>query len=563
MIAATPHPVTSRTSMDERRVGRGPAATVTRKAMASRSDSLARVAEVLTWGSFVAATIVAGVTFGRPDGGVIAAIAPGGWISLGVDRLTALLLLLVTGVAATVQTFARRYLRAEPTQTSFVVLTLVATVMGAALVSAANLVTATVAWVGAGMAVVALTGLRSEPGRWARDRWRVRTAFAVGDGALVLATLLLTWQAGNVALHGGGDVLRGFDAIGWWAPVVAGLIVVAACARCALIPFSSWLPSTLAAPTPVSALLHAGVVNGGGFLIIRLTPVLDAWAPSWYLLAGLGTLTALWAAAVMSVTVDVKGSLVRSTSAQMGFMIVTVAAGLPAAALAHLVAHGLYKAALFLGAGGAVHEVTAHRMVAPAPPPRRAWPLDLLAAGAPALALVAAVVLVPRSGLAVELSGAKVALLGFAWAAGAVVLRGWLQRCRTAANRVLATAAVAVSCSLYVLGMSAFTVALEPTLPSSSTGPGGLAFLPLALGALLLFTGRAWVPATSRLHQRAYALALAQTHAVGRGIHRQHQSPAPIGGHGPAGATTTPAGGADITGPDVGLVDQPRTEVPS
>ncbi len=392
-------------------------------------------------------------------------------------------------------------------------LTIALTAGCVALVSAATLVTLAIAWTATGVAIVALTDLHPSRPQVASDRRRIRTAFAVGDGSLILATLILSAVVGTIPLQDAEGVLGRVDAAGAWTFVAAALVVVAACARCALVPFSSWLPATLDAPTPVSALLHAGAVNAGGLLLIRLTPLLDAGAPAWYLVAGVGAVTAVWAAAVMSVTVDVKGSLVRSTSAQMGFMIVTVAAGLPAAAVAHLVAHGLFKAALFLGSGGAVHEITASRALPSRSPRQERWRLDIVAGALTAVTLSVTVALLSRTSLALELGAAKVTLLCFAWATASVALRGWLGRTRGGSTGAIAAGSVMAATSLYVLGVAAFTHALEPTLASTTNGPGALAFAPLAIGLVALVAGRAWIPASSRLHRRAYLMLLAQTHA--------------------------------------------------
>ena len=131
------------------------------------------------------------------------------------------------------------------------------------------------------------------------------------------------------------------------------LVVVAALSRSAQFPFHRWLPATLAAPTPVSALLHAGVVNAGGILLIRLAP-LSRREVAQALTIAAGAATMVYGATIMLVKPDVKGALAHSTTAQMGFMILTCGLGLWAAAVIHLVAHGFYKSTLFLSSGSAV-----------------------------------------------------------------------------------------------------------------------------------------------------------------------------------------------------------------
>ncbi|CAN5922597.1 NADH-quinone oxidoreductase subunit L [soil metagenome] len=135
---------------------------------------------------------------------------------------------------------------------------------------------------------------------------------------------------------------------------VAG-VLLAALAKSAQVPFSPWLFSAMAGPTPASALLHsATMVAAGAYLLARLQPVLDtvAWfAPT---AIGVGLVTALAGGVVAAIQTDAKKLLAASTSAQYGLMIVAVGAGYPTVAIVHLVAHGLYKTLLFLSAGVAI-----------------------------------------------------------------------------------------------------------------------------------------------------------------------------------------------------------------
>jgi NADH:ubiquinone oxidoreductase subunit 5 (subunit L)/multisubunit Na+/H+ antiporter MnhA subunit len=124
--------------------------------------------------------------------------------------------------------------------------------------------------------------------------------------------------------------------------------------KSAQFPFHSWLPDTMEAPTPVSALMHAGIINAGGFLIIRLSPIVALSAASLLALALCGAFTALFASLVMLTHASVKRSLAFSTVAQMGFMMLECGLGAFGPAVLHLVAHSLYKAHAFLGSGGAV-----------------------------------------------------------------------------------------------------------------------------------------------------------------------------------------------------------------
>lgn len=144
-------------------------------------------------------------------------------------------------------------------------------------------------------------------------------------------------------------------ASGALAAAVAGGVLLAAVAKSAQIPFSPWLFSAMAGPTPASALLHsATMVAAGAYLLARLQPFLDtvAWFGPTTIVIGLAT--ALAGGVVAAVQPEAKKLLAASTSAQYGLMFVAVGAGYPTVAVAHLVAHGLFKALLFVSAGVAI-----------------------------------------------------------------------------------------------------------------------------------------------------------------------------------------------------------------
>jgi NAD(P)H-quinone oxidoreductase subunit 5 len=130
----------------------------------------------------------------------------------------------------------------------------------------------------------------------------------------------------------------------------------------ALVPFHTWLLSSMTAPTPASALMHAGFVNAGGILLLRFAPVVTVDASLMLAIVAVGAASALVGKLVKSVQSDVKGELGSSTVGQMGFMIMQAGLGFFGAAITHLVLHGFYKAYQFLGSGGQVarQSPTAH-----------------------------------------------------------------------------------------------------------------------------------------------------------------------------------------------------------
>jgi NADH:ubiquinone oxidoreductase subunit 5 (subunit L)/multisubunit Na+/H+ antiporter MnhA subunit len=179
-------------------------------------------------------------------------------------------------------------------------------------------------------------------------------SFALGDLAVVAAVATLAVATGSTAI---ADLNRA----GPLALGVAGvLLVVAAASRSASGPFFRWLPDSLGAPTPSSALLHAGVVNGGALMLIKLAPATAETLPGAVAALAIGGVTCVFAEAVMLTRPDVKGRLAWSTIAQMSFTMVLCGLGLHVAAGLHLVAHGFYKGALFLGSGSTVRQTVRH-----------------------------------------------------------------------------------------------------------------------------------------------------------------------------------------------------------
>ncbi len=184
------------------------------------------------------------------------------------------------------------------------------------------------------------------------------------NGLLAIAFVILWLHAGTADI---AAVLATVGGEGASAPVVtaAALIAGAALLISAQFPFHGWLTQVMEAPTPVSALLHAGVVNAGGFLLIRFSPLLVEAPGVLAALVAIGGFTALAASLVMLAQPAVKTSLAWSTIAQMGFMIMQCGLGLFAFALLHIVAHSLYKAHAFLSSGEAVEKVA--RTLRPGP----------------------------------------------------------------------------------------------------------------------------------------------------------------------------------------------------
>lgn len=269
-------------------------------------------------------------------------------LRLSVDAPASVVMVLVPAVALVVAVYAAAH---EPGRgLARLIGTLVAFVgTMELLVVAADLITLLIAWELVGAFSWALIAHEW----WHGDKPRAAShAFVVtrfGDLAL--------FAAAGAALAGVGslryDALGGLSA-GWLHVFTAG-VVLAAATKSAQVPFSPWLFSAMAGPTPVSALLHAAtMVAAGVFIVVRFHPVLDL--AGWFapVTIAIGLATALAGGVVAAVQQHAKRLLAASTSAQYGLMFVAVGAGVPAAALAHLAAHAVMKIGLFLSAGVAM-----------------------------------------------------------------------------------------------------------------------------------------------------------------------------------------------------------------
>ena len=262
--------------------------------------------------------------------------------------ITGLTLLVGTSIAI----YCMRYMRSDERRTLFFA-TLIALVLSVLLfVLADNVIIFSIGWLSSGLLLASLIGHAKEWKEADMAARRSRKAFLIGDAAVLGALAMLCWNAGTWQLSAAVSALSGITTP--FLNIIALLLLIGAAARCALPPFSGWLLSSMTAPTPVSALMHAGLVNAGGFLLLRFAPVLEAAPSVRYIVVATGFFAALWGIGVMMVKPDIKRSLAGSTVSQMGFMIMSCGLGAYAVALWHIVAHGLFKAWLFLDAGSSI-----------------------------------------------------------------------------------------------------------------------------------------------------------------------------------------------------------------
>jgi len=202
---------------------------------------------------------------------------------------------------------------------------------------------------------------------------RAATKFALvwhaGDAALIAAALLLYAAFETVHIAEIATVAAA-TGLGLAGTAAVALVVLAATLKTAAFPLHGWLTEVMEAPTPVSALLHAGIINSGGVILISTAGLVQLSAGAMAALVMIGGFTALFGAVVMLTQSAVKTALAWSTVAQMGFMLLQCGLGLWPLALLHIVAHSLYKAHAFLSSGGAVAAVAALRRPGPVAVPQ-------------------------------------------------------------------------------------------------------------------------------------------------------------------------------------------------
>lgn len=443
-----------------------------------------RVAATLAWVSTLLAISTAiYVGLWGPFSAVLGAERSRTFIGLWANQLTVTLLTLICTVGALVQSYSLRYHqgdRAAPRLFGYANLVIVAMAVVCTSVTVSVL---GVAWVCAGVAFVKVVGFRPELPGVKKAAHRMSRMFAIGDSALVMALAVVYVQAGNVDLASTSSLRSSTEHLAGISSAVAVLIMVAVLTRSAQGPFGGWLIGTISAPTPTSALLHAGVVNGGGILLVRLASLTGDSGLAMIGIFIVAAANAVIGAALMVHKADVKGSLVYSTMAQMGFMVAECSVGAYLAAIIHLVGHALYKAAMFFGSGSQIARIG---QLPTQPIKVIATPLRMLATLVTVAATLGAMIVVPGM---LDHRAAPV-LLVFVSVTVATASWSWWSGCPASGSWTLVWTILLVlagACYGFVLALLGRWIA--PALPLSGVGALNPWWLILVIGASLLVVG--------------------------------------------------------------------------
>ncbi|MEJ2687076.1 MAG: proton-conducting transporter membrane subunit [Gammaproteobacteria bacterium] len=319
---------------------------------------VARVSVTLSVITFSLAAVLLATAVVHGASGQIA--LAGSWGIFLFGPLSALMATVIAGISLIVHVYSVRYMAEEAGYGRFFVLLDLMTATLLAMVAAGDLITLLIAWHLIGVLLYFLLGQDTRSHAAHRYAFWTLITYRFGDLPLVLAAGLLyhvygTWSLPQIFTQiAAGPAVHSFFGVPLTG-LVAGLVAVAAFARSAQFLLHTWLPYTMAGPTPVSALMHAGIVNAGGFLINRFAPVFihTHGVLPWVFIVGL--VTALIGSTLMLTQNDIKKSLGYSTMGQMGFMIMECGVGAFSLAIFHLISHGLFKGTLFLGAGGVIN----------------------------------------------------------------------------------------------------------------------------------------------------------------------------------------------------------------
>jgi len=401
--------------------------------------------------------------------------AAGIGLSVRLDVVSASMFCLVAFIGWIVLRYSSAYLHGEARQRIFIgwmCATLAAVLL---LVLSGNLFQLVVFWIVTSLCLHRLL-LFYRDRRAAESAARKKYIVArVGDLAIVGAAILLFASFGTTEIAAILDAAGTGDSSGMIF-FAAALIALAALLKTAQFPTHGWLIEVMETPTPVSALLHAGVINAGGFLLIRFADVMLMAPGVLAVLVMVGGFTAIFGGAVMLTQSAVKTSLAWSTVSQMGFMIMQCGLALFPLALLHIVAHSLYKAHAFLASGTAVELVAANRR-----PGAIAVPdgKSVIKAFAAALAIYAAV----GFGFGLEDKSPQAIALGAILIFGVAYLiaQGMADDAPRALTLRTSLYSVAVSISYFVLQLGAEHLAAGSLPATPAPGPLEWALITLAL----------------------------------------------------------------------------------
>lgn len=269
-----------------------------------------------------------------------------------VDRLSIIMISLVSFIGIIVSSFSKNYMQGDSNSYKFYFKMLVMLLSVILMVAADNILLFLTTWLSFNFIVTQLI-VHKESWKAAQASGQLAFKnFAHGFICIVLACILLYNQVGSFSIQ--YIINHADNSLSTFIALI--LLLVGIMRQSAILPFHRWLISSLNSPTPVSALMHAGIINGGGFLLVRFSHLYCMFPWMLDLIFVIGLITAVCGCVWKLMQHDVKRMLACSTMSQMGFMFMQCGLGFFASAIAHLFWHGLFKAYMFLASGSAAQE---------------------------------------------------------------------------------------------------------------------------------------------------------------------------------------------------------------
>ena len=323
------------------------------------------IATAASTASFVFGVVLFIGLLGRDEGDRSITTTLYTWINAGAfhvdmsftfDQLSALFVLLITGVGTLIHIYSIGYMEHDERRRRFFAYLNLFIASMLALVLAADYLVLFLGWEGVGLASYLLIGFWQHKETAAAAAKKAFILNRIGDVGMALAIMLMFAQFGTASISGVNGAVGG--ASGSIATALGLLLLLAACGKSAQVPLQSWLLDAMEGPTPVSALIHAAtMVTAGVYLVVRSSAIFDASASARNAVIAVGLVTLLFGAYIGCAKDDIKKALAGSTMSQIGYMM--LAAGLGPAGYAfavfHLITHGFFKANMFLGAGSVMH----------------------------------------------------------------------------------------------------------------------------------------------------------------------------------------------------------------
>jgi len=278
---------------------------------------------------------------------------------LHLDPLSITFVLLITGIGALIHIYSIGYMAHDPERRKFFAYLNLFVAAMLLLVLGDGFVPLYAGWEGVGLASYLLIGFWSDRRSAATAAKKAFVMNRVGDVGLLLAIFLLFRNLGTTSYAG---VFGGIGELAARSPgtvtLIAVLLLLGACGKSGQVPLQAWLPDAMEGPTPVSALIHAAtMVTAGVYLIARCNPIFNLTSDGRLVVSIVGAVTLLVGCIAGCAKDDIKRVLAWSTVSQIGYMFLAVGlgAGVYGLAIVHLLTHGFFKAALFLGAGSVMH----------------------------------------------------------------------------------------------------------------------------------------------------------------------------------------------------------------